>query len=46
LRVFGKPHQHADSPHLTRLLGPSGKRRGEERGRSSKERAALHHSIT
>jgi hypothetical protein len=38
--------QPAYSRDLPRLLGLGGERRGEERTSASKERAAVHHSIT
>jgi hypothetical protein len=38
--------QKAYSMDLGRLLGLRGERRGKQRGTTSKERAAVHHSIT
>src|SRR5882724_4078365 len=43
LRSGGQP---ADARRPARLLRPGSERRGEEPGSTSKERSALHHSIT
>ena len=38
--------EHADPPHLPRVLRLRGERRGEQRGSTSEECAPIHRSIT